>query len=65
VERRETLERDIYKDDELLDLVGDLCGFIMDEVVSSKGVYYDRSSHLGSNPRYQHLHETHRIALGR
>ena len=57
--------RDVYKDDELLGLVGDLCGFIIDEVISSIGDYHDRNSDLGSNPRYQRLRETHMLALGR
>ena len=59
------MTRDIYKDDELLGLVGDLCGFIIDEVISSRGDYHDRNSDLGSNPRDQHLRETHKLALGR
>jgi hypothetical protein len=47
-----------------LGLVGDLCGFIIDEVISSRDDYHDRNSDLGSNSRYQHLRETHRLALG-
>jgi hypothetical protein len=58
------MTRDVYKDDELLGLVGDLCGFIIDEIISSRGVYHDPSSDLGRNPMYQHLCETHRLALG-
>jgi hypothetical protein len=55
----------MYKDDELLELVGDLCGFILDEIVHVKGDYHDPQSNLGSNPRYQHLRELERLALGR
>jgi hypothetical protein len=55
----------MYKDDELLELVGDLCGFILDKIVHVKGDYHDLQSDLGSNPRYQHLCELERLALGR
>jgi hypothetical protein len=58
------MTRDVYKDDELLGLVGDLCGFIIDEIISSRGAYHDSSSDLGRNPMYQHLRETHKLALG-
>jgi hypothetical protein len=46
------MTRDIYKDDELLGLVGDLCGFIIDEIISSRGAYHDPSSDLSRNPMY-------------
>ena len=59
------MKRDAYKDDQLLELVGDLCNFILDQIVHVKGVYYDRESDLGKNPQYQHLRETERLALGR
>jgi hypothetical protein len=34
-------------------------------LISSRGAYHDPSSDLGRNPMYQHLRETHRLALGR
>ena len=43
----------MYKDDELLELVGDLCNFILDQIVNVKGDYHDVLSDLGSNPTYQ------------
>ena len=58
------MKRDPYKDDQLLELVGDLCKFILDQNVYVKGTYHDRDSDLGKNPQYQHL-ETERVALGR
>ena len=64
MERRET-KRDPYKDDQLLELVGDLYNFILDQIVNVKGTYHNRDSNLGRNPQYQHLHETERLALGR
>ena len=59
------MKRDPYKDDKLLELVDDLCNFILDQIVHVKGAYHDRESDLGSNPQYQHLRETERLALGR
>ena len=59
------MKRDPYKNDQLLELVGDLCNFILDQIVHVKGVYHDREYDLGRNPRYQHLRETERLALGR
>ena len=37
---------DPYKDDQLLELVGDLCNFILDQIVYVRGVYHDRESEL-------------------
>jgi hypothetical protein len=54
----------VYKDDELLEFIGDLCGFVLDQIVHIKGSYHDRESDLGSDPRYQHLRELERLALG-
>jgi len=48
------MKRDPYKDDQLLELVGDLCNFILDQIVHVKGAYHDRESDLGRNPQYQH-----------
>jgi len=48
---------DPHKDDNLLELVGDLCNFIMDQIVHVKGTYHDRMTELGRNPQHQHLHE--------
>ena len=59
------MKRDPYKNDQLFELVGDLCNFILDQIVHVKGAYYDRESELGTNPQYQYLHETERLALGR
>ena len=59
------MKRGLYKDDQLLELVGDLCNFILDQIVYVKCTYHDRDSDLGRNPQYQHLHETERLALGR
>ena len=56
---------DTYKDDQLLELVGDLCNFILDQIVHVKGIYHDRESDLGKNPQYQHIRETERLALER
>ena len=58
------MKRDLYKDDQLLELVGDLCNFILYQIVHVKGAYYDRESDLGRNPQYQHIRETERLALG-
>ena len=41
VKRREEMKRDPYKDDQLLELVGDLCNFILDQIVHVKGTYHD------------------------
>ena len=59
------MKRDPYKDDQLLELVGDLCNFILDQIVDVKGTYHDRDSNLGRNPQYQNLRETERLALVR
>ena len=59
------MKRDPYKDDQLLELVGDLYNFILDQIVYVKGAYHNQESDLGRNPRYQHLRETERLALGR
>ena len=64
MERRE-IKRDPYKDHQLLELVDDLCNFILDQIVHVKGAYHDRESDLGRNPQYQHLREIERLALGR
>ena len=58
------MKRDPYKDDQLLELVDDLCNFILDQIVHVRGAYNDRESDLDSNPQYQHLRETERLALG-
>ena len=50
-------------DNQLLKLVGDLCNFILDQIVYVKGTYHDRDSDLGRNSQYQHLCETERLAL--
>ena len=57
------MRRDPYKDDQLLELVGDLCNLILDQIVHVKGTYHDRDSDLGRNPQYEHLRETKRLAL--
>ena len=57
------MKRGSYKDDQLLELIGDLCNFILDQTVHVKGIYHDRESELGRNPQYQHLRETERLAL--
>ena len=59
------MKRDPYKDNQLLELVGDLCNFILNQILNIKGTYHDRDSDLGRNPQYQHLRETERLALGR
>ena len=59
------MKRDPYKDDQLLELVGDHWNFILDQIVYVKGTYHDRDSDLGRNPQYQHFRETERLALGR
>jgi hypothetical protein len=59
------MRRDSYKDEQLLEIVGDLCNFIVDQIVHVKGIYPDRDSDLRSNPQYQHLREIERLALGR
>ena len=46
VKRRERNKKDSYKDDQLLELVGDLCNFILDQIVHVKGTYHDRDSDL-------------------
>ena len=46
---------DPYKDNQLLELVCDLCNFILDQIVHVRGAYHDRESELGTNPQYQHL----------
>ena len=53
-----------YKDDQLLELVGDLCNFIFNQIIHVKGTYHDQDSDLGRNPQYQYLCETERLALG-
>ena len=52
------MKRDSYKDDQLLELIGDLCNFILDQIIHVKGAYHDRESDLGRNPQYQHIRET-------
>ena len=59
------MKRDPYKEDQLLELVSDLCNFILDQIVHVKGAYHDLESELGTNAQYQHLRETERLALGR
>ena len=59
------MKRDPYKDDQLLELVGDLCNFILDQIIHVKGTYHDRDSDLVRNPQYQYLRETERLTLGR
>ena len=34
------MKRGLYKDDQLLELVGDLCNFILDQIVYVKGIYH-------------------------
>ena len=58
------MRNDPHKDDNLLELVGDLCNFIIDQIVHVRGLYHDRSSNLGRNPQYQHLCEWERLGLG-
>jgi hypothetical protein len=59
------MRADSYKDDNLLELVGDLCSFIMDQIVHVRGIYHDRLSYLGRNSQYQYLREWERLGLGR
>ena len=54
-----------YKDDQLLELIDDLCNFILDQIVHVEDTYHDRDSDLGRNLQYQHLCETERLAIGR
>ena len=49
------MKRDPYKDDQLLELIDNLCNFILDQIVHVKGTYHDRESNLGRNPQYQHI----------
>ncbi|XP_066341111.1 uncharacterized protein [Miscanthus floridulus] len=65
LEKDKDTRRNPYKNDELLEMVGDLCNFIMDQIVYHKSTYYHLLSDLGSNSLYQHLRETDRLALGR
>ena len=65
MEKEKEIKRDPYKDDQLLELVDDLCNFILDQIVHVKGTYHNRDSDLSRNPQYQHLHETESLALGR
>ena len=58
------MKRDPYKDDQLLELIGNLCNFIMDQIVHVKGTYHYPASDLGRNPQYQHLREWERLGLG-
>jgi hypothetical protein len=58
------MRRDPCKDDELLEIVNDLCNFTLDQIVHVRGTYHHLASDLGSNPQYQHLRETKRLALG-
>ena len=58
-------QSDTHKDDNLLELVGDLCSFILDQIIHVRGTYHDRKSELGRHSQYQHLRETKRLALGR
>ena len=58
------MKGDPYKDDQLLELIDDLCNFILDQIVHVKGIYHDRAFDLGRNPQYQHLRETERLAVG-
>ena len=46
------MKRDPYKDDQLLELVGDLCNFILDQIVYVKDAYHDWESDLDRNPQY-------------
>jgi hypothetical protein len=54
-----------HKDDNLLELVGDLCAFIIDQIIHVRGTYHDKKSELGRHPQYQHLREMERLAIGR
>ncbi|XP_066362058.1 uncharacterized protein [Miscanthus floridulus] len=51
------VRNDPHKDDNLLDLVNDLCNFIMDQIVHVRDTYHGPLSDLGRNPQYQHLRE--------
>ena len=59
------MQRDPYKDDELIEMVGDLCNFIMDQVVYVNGHYHNLLSELGSTPEYEFLRRTDLLSLGR
>jgi len=43
------MKRDVYKDDDLLEIVSDHCNFIIDQIVYYKGDYHNLLSDLGSN----------------
>jgi hypothetical protein len=47
-----------------MELVDDLCNFIMDQILHVRGIYHDRVTELGRNPQYQHLCECERLGLG-
>jgi hypothetical protein len=53
-----------HSDDALLDLVGDLCTFIMDQIVHVRGTFHHPKFDLGRNPQYQRLREWERLGLG-
>ena len=59
------VRNDPHKDDNLLELVGDLCAFILDQIIHVRDNYHDRKSELGRHPQQQHLHEPKRLDLGR
>ena len=59
------MRADPHKDDNLLELVGDLCAFILDQTIHARDTYHDRKSELGRHPQCQHIRETERLALGR
>jgi hypothetical protein len=59
------VRNDPHKGDNLLELVGDLYNFIIDQIVHVRGIYHDRVTELGRNPQYQHLCEWERLGLGR
>ena len=59
------MRNDPHKDDNLLELDGDLCNFIMDQIVHVRDIYHDLATKFGRNPQYQHLREWERLGLGR
>lgn len=56
---------DPYRDDDLLELVGGLCDFILDHAIHPKGCFLDHTSDLQTNPKLQHLREWERLPIGR
>ena len=60
----EYIEQKEIEDDDLLEIVGDLCQFILDDIIHVDGDFHDQKSMVGHKKYCRHLRQSHGLKFG-